>query len=246
MNKTFKQRALPLLTTLVLGAMAMDASAQMGYWEDQSGAMVRSGTGECVRTGHWTPELATAKCDPDLMPKTLAAAPADVSAKTRRVVPAAMPVTEKVSMDADALFDFDKSVIKPKGEEALDEMVRRLNLRGADLGLIVPTGHTDSIGDAEYNMDLSTRRAEAVKTYLIGKGIDGDLISTVGKGERRPVSDNATAKGRTENRHVVIEVTRRMTPLKPCTKTQGLFYGAPGMARSALMGDVPIRKVTIG
>lgn len=212
MNKTFKQRALPLVTALVLGAMAMDASAQLGYWEDQSGVMVRSGNGECVRTGHWTPELATAKCDPDLMPKKVAAAPVDAAPKAR-VVPAAMPVTEKVSMDADALFDFDKSVIKPKGKEALDEMVRKLNLKGAELGLIVSTGHTDSTGGAEYNMDLSMRRAEAVKTYLISKGIDGDLINAVGKGERRPISDNATTKGRTENRHVVIEVTStRTTP----------------------------------
>jgi OOP family OmpA-OmpF porin len=212
MNKTFRQRALPLVTMLVLGAMAMDANAQMGYWEDQSGGMVRSGNGECVRTGHWTPKLATAKCDPDLMPKTVAAVPADPVPEAR-AAPAAMPVVEKVSMDADALFDIDKSAIKPKGKEALDEVVRNLNLAGAELGLIVSTGHTDSTGGAEYNMDLSTRRADAVKIYLISKGIDGNRINTVGEGERQPIADNATTEGRAENRHVVIEVTStRITP----------------------------------
>src|SRR3989344_4237067 len=106
--------------------------------------MIKSGTGTCVRTGNWAPELATAECDPGLMPKT-AAVPADPAPETR-AAPAPMPVTEKVTMDADALFDFDKSVIKPKGKEALDEVVRKLNLAGAELGLIVSTGHTDSTG----------------------------------------------------------------------------------------------------
>ena len=212
MNKTSRRWTRSLLTTLVLGATAMNANAQMGYWEDQSNNMVRSANGECVRTGHWTPSSATAECDPGLMPQKVAAVPAD-PAPQALAAPAAMPVTEKVTMDADALFDIDKSIIKPKGQEALDEVVRKLNLAGAELGLIVSTGHTDSTGSADYNMDLSTRRAEAVKTYFIAKGIDGDRINTVGEGERLPVADNATAQGRTENRHVVIEVTStRTTP----------------------------------
>jgi OOP family OmpA-OmpF porin len=193
--------------------MAMDVHAEnYGYWQDHAGAMVRSGTGTCVRTGDWTPELATAECDPDLMPKTVAAAPVEPVPETR-AAPAPMPVTEKVAMDADALFDIDKSVIKPKGKQALDEVVRNLSLAGAELGLIVSTGHTDSTGGAQYNMDLSTRRAEAVKIYLISKGIDGNRINTAGEGERQPIADNATAQGRAENRHVVIEVTStRTTP----------------------------------
>lgn len=212
-NSSTRLWGLPLGTALMLGAMAMDVHAKnYGYWQDHSGAMVRSGTGTCVRTGTWTPELATVECDPDLVPKTTAAAPAD-PAPVARAAPAPMPVTEKVTMDADAMFDFDKSDIKPKGKAALDEMVRKLNLEGAELGLIVTTGHTDSIGSAEYNMDLSTRRAEAVKTYLVSKGIDSNLINTEGKGERRPIGDNTTETGRTENRHVVIEVTStRTTP----------------------------------
>jgi OOP family OmpA-OmpF porin len=194
---------LPLSTALLLGAMVVDVHAQnYGYWQDHTGAMVRSGTGTCVRTGNWTPELAT--------PKTAAAAPADPAPEARSA-PAPVAVTEKVAMDADALFDFDKSAIKPKGKEALDEVVRKLNLAGAELRLITSTGHTDSVGSTEYNIDLSLRRAESVKAYLISQGIDGGQINSVGVGERQPFANNTTAKGRAQNRRVDIEVSSTRT-----------------------------------
>jgi OmpA-OmpF porin, OOP family len=116
-------------------------------------------------------------------------------------------------MDADAMFDFDKSEIKPKGKEALNEVVRKLNLAGAELELITTTGHTDNIGSTEYNIDLSLRRAEAVKGYLISQGVDGNHINSVGEGERQPFANNTTAQGRAENRRVDIEVSStRTTP----------------------------------
>lgn len=208
---SMKKRVLPLATALVLGAFAMDANAGFPpYWQDQSGKTVISGTGTCVRTGHWTPELATAECDSGLMPQKVAAAPADPVPEAP-AAPAPMPVTEKVTMDADAMFDFDKSEIKPQGKEALDEVVRKLNLAGAELGLITSTGHTDSIGSTEYNIDLSLRRAEAVKAYLISKGVDGGRINSVGEGERQPFANNTTAQGRAENRRVDIEVSSTRT-----------------------------------
>lgn len=213
-NSSTRLWSLPLSTALLLGTLVIDAHAKnYGYWQDHNGAMVRSGTGTCVRTGTWTPELATAECDPDLMPKTAAAAPADPvpEARAEPVVAAPMPVTEKVTMDADALFDSDKSAIKPKGKEALDEVVRKLNLAGAELGLIVSTGHADSTGSDEHNVGLSLRRAEAVKTYLISKGIDSNHIKTAGVGESQPFADNATAEGRAENRRVEIEVSSTRT-----------------------------------
>ncbi len=213
MNMLFSRQAFPLVAVLVLVAIATDADAQTdGYWQVQSSEIVKNGTPTCVRTGNWTPELATAKCDPDLMPKAAVVSHVD-SVPEAHAVSARVPAVEKVTMDADALFDFDKSIIRPKGKAALDEVVRKLNLAGAELGLIVSTGHTDSTGGSEYNMDLSMRRSEAVKTYLISKGIDADSINTVGEGERQPIADNATAAGRAENRRVEIEVTStRTTP----------------------------------
>ena len=206
---------------LLLGALAMNTHAETdGYWQANGGATIKNGAGTCVRSSTWTPASATAECDTDLMPKMAAAVPADPAPPARAepvavaaVTPIPMPVTEKVAMNADALFDFDKSEIKPDGKAALDEVVRRLNLAGAELGLIVTTGHTDSTGSSEYNMDLSNLRAEAVKTYLISKGIDANNIKTAALGESQPIADNATAAGRAENRHVNIEVTStRTTP----------------------------------
>jgi len=213
-----RQRVLPLAVALMLSTVAMGANAEnSGYWRTSDGALVMSGNGECWHTGRWTPALAIAECDRALMPKTAAAAPetaapapaAPVTEARAEPVAAAppMPVAEKVAIDANVLFDFDKSEIKPQGKAALEEITRKLNLAGTQLQLIVSTGHTDSTGSAAYNADLSLRRAEAVKAYLVSNGIDANAIKTAGVGESQPSADNATAEGRTENRHVEIEVT---------------------------------------
>jgi OOP family OmpA-OmpF porin len=62
------------------------------------------------------------------------------------------------------------------------------------------SGHTDSRGKADYNRDLSQRRADAVKVYFIGKGIDPSRLTTVGYGMDRPIADNTTESGRSKNR----------------------------------------------
>ena len=67
-------------------------------------------------------------------------------------------------------------------------------------------GHTDSVGSDAYNQKLSVRRAEAVKAYLVGKGVDAKRVYTEGKGEKQPVATNKTAAGRAQNRRVEIEV----------------------------------------
>ena len=209
-NTTIKKRILPVAMMLGAGVLALDVNAEVAaYWHDQSGNVIRSGTGTCVRTVNWTPALATAECQP--ASQKVAAAPAPPEPQRAAYTPEPRPAIEKVTMDADALFDFDKSDIKPNGKKALDEVVRKLNLEGAELGLIVSTGHTDSVGGTEYNKDLSLRRAQAVKSYLVSKGVDGDRIDTAGKGERQPSADNTTAAGRTENRRVEIEVTSTRT-----------------------------------
>ena len=205
-----RQRVLPLAVALILSTMAMGANAEnSGYWRTSDGALVMSGNRECWHGGNWTPALAIAECDPNLMPKTAAPPAAPVTEARAEPVAAAppVPVAEKIAMDTNVLFDFDASNIKPEGKAALDEVIRKLSLAGAELRLIVSTGHTDSTGTAAYNTDLSLRRAEAVKAYLVSNGIDTNDIKTAGVGESQPSADNATAEGRTENRHVEIEVT---------------------------------------
>ena len=105
---------------------------------------------------------------------------------------------------ADAFFDFDKSVLKPEGKAKLDDLVGKV--QGINLEVIIAVGHTDSVGSDAYNQRLSVRRAEAVKAYLVSKGIDKSRVYTEGKGEKQPVADNKTAEGRAKNRRVEIEV----------------------------------------
>ena len=105
---------------------------------------------------------------------------------------------------ADAFFDFDKSVLKPEGRAKLDDLVSKI--QDINLEVIIAVGHTDSVGSDAYNQRLSVRRAEAVKAYLVSKGIERNRIYTEGKGEKQPVADNRTAEGRAKNRRVEVEV----------------------------------------
>ena len=88
---------------------------------------------------------------------------------------------KKIDFSADALFDFDKYVLKPKGTEMLDELVSTLS--GATYDSIGAIGFTDPIGSVAYNQKLSERRANAVKTYLTGKGIAAEKVKAEGRGK---------------------------------------------------------------
>ena len=117
--------------------------------------------------------------------------------------PKPKPVAEKVTFAADVLFDFDKSVIKPEGRSKLDDLAGKV--KNINLEVVIAIGHADSIGTDAYNQKLSERRAQAVKDYLVSKGIPASKITTIGKGESQPVATNKTAEGRQKNRRVDIE-----------------------------------------
>ena len=191
-------------------ALATAAGAQtVDNWKNGSGDLVwKNGTNElCWRDSFWTPATAAAGCDGALVAP--AAAPAVVVVvPVAPVVPApaqpAPPAASKVTYAADAFFDFDKYVLKPEGKAKLDDLVGKV--KGVNLEVIIAVGHTDSIGTVEYNQKLSVRRAEAVKAYLVSKGIEKNRVYTEGKGKKQPVADNKTAEGRAKNRRVEIEV----------------------------------------
>lgn len=192
-------------------ALATAAGAQtIDNWKNGSGDLVwKNGTNElCWRDANWTPATAAPGCDGAIKPVAAAPAPAPAvapSAPTPAPAAAAAPVVPvKVSYASDAFFDFDKAVLKPAGKEKLDDLVGKV--KDINLEVIIAVGHTDSVGSDKYNQKLSLRRSEAVKAYLVSKGIEKNRVYTEGKGEKQPVADNKTAEGRAKNRRVEIEV----------------------------------------
>lgn len=121
-------------------------------------------------------------------------------------VPPPAPVYEKNTMSAEALFDHDKSVLKPEGKAALHELGDEIKAKGGSVVDIDVIGHTDSDGTEEYNQSLSVRRAQSVKDYLVIEGVDASIIDVSGEGELNPIASNATREGRAENRRVDILV----------------------------------------
>lgn len=208
LNKVAMMFAVAALATAA-GAQTRVTAANGGpvidNWQNGTGELVwKNGTNElCWRDANWTPATAAKGCDGALVP----AAPATVAtpaAPARPVAPPAPPAASKVTFAADAFFDFDKSVLKPEGRAKLDDLVSKI--RDVNLEVIIAVGHTDSVGSDAYNQRLSVRRAEAVKAYLVTKGIERNRVYTEGKGEKQPVADNKTAEGRAKNRRVEIEV----------------------------------------
>ena len=181
-----------LLQLLAIAGIAISSSAfaqkSVDNWVNSTGIVWKNGTNElCWRNANWTPATAAQGCD-----GAIAAAPA------------ASPIAAaKVTLNADALFDFDKSVLKPAAQASLDSLAGKV--KSLTLEVIVAVGHTDSVGTDAYNQKLSIRRAEAVKKHLVSQGIEAKRIYVEGKGESQPVADNKTAEGRAKNRRVQIE-----------------------------------------
>jgi OmpA-OmpF porin, OOP family len=109
-----------------------------------------------------------------------------------------------VTFAADAFFDVNKAILKPEAKAKLDDLAGKV--KDINLEVIIAVGHTDSDGSDAANQKLSVRRSEAVKAYLVSKGIEQNRVYTEGKGEKQPVADNKTKEGKTKNRRVEIEV----------------------------------------
>ncbi|MES2237231.1 MAG: OmpA family protein [Pseudomonadota bacterium] len=170
----------------------IDTAGTVGYVIDQRGYVAKSGTGLCWRTGYWTPAMAIEECDPDLVKKEVAAAPVEPAAAPVPA-PAPKPAAQKVTLSADALFDFDKAILRSEGKGKLDKLVE--DMKGINLEVIIATGHADRFGTDAYNQKLSEKRAAAVKTYLVGKGVDANRVFAEGKGKTQPVTKPDDCKG---------------------------------------------------
>jgi OOP family OmpA-OmpF porin len=195
-----------LVTCVASGMLPLTAAAEngtnQGYWVSSDGHVVKSGYGLCWRAGYWTPAMATPECDPNLIAKVAAPLPPMAAATPAPApIPAPQPariVPRKISLSADALFDFDKSTLKSEGKVLLDNLALELN--GVSYDTIAVTGYTDRIGSAAYNQKLSERRANTVKVYLESTGVAANSISAEGKGKAQPVTNPGDCKGRVSKR----------------------------------------------
>jgi OOP family OmpA-OmpF porin len=177
------------LVVALLAGIGFAATAQERvYVIDQRDVVAKSGFGLCWRTGYWTPAAAAkdpagCECDKDLIPKEVCEPPAPPAPAP---VAAPKPAGEKITVAADALFDFNKATLRPEGKAKLDEVVAKS--KAINLEVILVVGHTDRIGSDSYNQKLSEKRAAAVKEYVVAKGIEANRVYTEGKGEKQPVT----------------------------------------------------------
>jgi OOP family OmpA-OmpF porin len=205
-------KILTLLTGSVAAVALVSGSAlaqTVNVTTDSQGLPVRDSQGQCVLTsGIAHPDCQPKKDAPAPAPSAPAApgapaAPAKPAAPAAAAKPAPASVKQAVVIQADALFDFDKSVVRPDGKKNIDDALAKL--AGVDVEMVIATGHTDNVGTDAYNQKLSERRAAAVKEYLVSKGIPAAKVTTLGKGESQPVATNKTKEGRQKNRRVDIE-----------------------------------------
>jgi OOP family OmpA-OmpF porin len=204
---TKKQIALAVSCALALGVLSGVARAEgdvqtkgvdMGYLVNQQGSVVVSGFGLCWHSGVGpAPTSPPMECGGAAPAPTAAAEPAPkpqpIAAAAPAPKPAPAPVVQRITLDADTLFDFDKSVLRPAGKTALDDFVVKLD--GIKPEVINAVGYTDRFGTEAYNQRLSERRVLAVRTYLVTKGIESSRIHTEGKGETQPVTKAGECDG---------------------------------------------------
>lgn len=217
-NGSVKKFAIGMVTvfTLLESGIGIAETAPVdkrGYLIDTRGNVVKNSYNQCWRTGYWTPELAIAECDPDLVKKE---APKVVEVPPVPVPPPPPKPVIQVRIATATLFDFDMAVIRPEGKKILDEQVVAILKNHPEVKGLVIVGHADRIGTVEYNQKLSERRAAAGKAYLVEQGIPADRIKTIGKGksEPDPVADTPVkckgVRGR-DNLIACLQPDRRIT-----------------------------------
>ena len=196
-----------IVTTLAMASLTLagiagaDEITKEGYLIDSRGDVVKSGTGLCWHTGYWTPAMAIMECDPDLVKK-----PVTRITTVPPVPPIPGRVHAPVTLQTEALFDVDSSVIRADGKKKLDdEVVGKMKEYPQD-EVVLLTGHADRIGSEAYNQNLSQRRADAVRAYMIDQGIEAKRIQTAAKGESEPIvsCDNVKGMVNSKNRKLVV------------------------------------------
>lgn len=241
MNSVIRSTLIGLAAAGVLLPGSAAAQAKDGYLQSATSGVVKSaGAGVCVRTSQWTPALAIAECDPDLVKKPMAApmaapmakpAPAPKAAPAKKKKAKPLNVQYKIELQG---MPFAKAEMTPDNVKEADKFLaglrKAIKTRGpVNIGAVVVTGHTDRIGGLAYNQGLSERRAVVVKDFLIKRGVDQKLIFWEGKAFKQPIPvtkfcDNKMPRKQlieclAPNRRVTVEVVGRADPVaKPKPK----------------------------
>lgn len=211
-------RSAALAALLAIPAATSAQGSPSGYLVDTRGAVVKDAFNLCWRTGYWAPAMAVAECDPDLVPKAppapapaprqatpapKPAAPAPAPAPAAK--PAAKPAAAAprrcdatVTLQADELFAFNKATLSKAALARLDKDVLARMAACATVEAVVVTGHTDRLGSQQYNQKLSAKRADAVKAYLVRKGVVANKVETLGMGKTAPAKFCPDGKSRNE------------------------------------------------
>jgi OOP family OmpA-OmpF porin len=212
-NSILVQTVVAATLSLTVTAVGAQVPNNDGHLFDTRGVVAKSGFGLCWKTTRWTPAMALAECDPDLVKKPEPPKPAPAAAPAAPAKPKMCNFS--YSLQNDATFAFGKADLNAAGKDQLDKNVIAKLGGCASIKLMLITGHTDRIGGHDTNQKLSEKRAEAVKAYLDSKGAKADSVETMGAGKTQAVpgvkcDDKQPRKKLIEclapNRRVVVEV----------------------------------------
>lgn len=230
----FRLASATLLMLASLGATAqskdivVDGQGEVPYVVDQRNVVARSGFDLCWRTGYWTPAAAGAvkageppvgcQCDKDVVGADTCAPAARGAAGAPAAVAAAAPAAAakcdfSVNLSADSTFAFNKATLTGSAKTTLDNAVIAKLGNCAAVDTLIITGHTDRLGSQGYNQKLSEKRADAVKAYLLAKGVKAANVETMGAGKTQPIKGCDDKLGRKKlieclapNRRVTVDV----------------------------------------
>jgi OmpA-OmpF porin, OOP family len=175
-------------------ASASAVHAAEGYLA-AGGEPVRSAAGECWRTGAWGPHAAKIECNPQLAAAPAATPVVEAPARgdthpapqsEKASLEAHEPIPQRLTYSTEVLFDFDGTQLRADGRKVLDDLAQKL--LATELESVAAIAHADRVGDDAYNERLALRRADAIRTYLVGKGVPEKLVRVDSKGERQPVT----------------------------------------------------------
>ncbi len=183
---------LAVLTLMAGSTLAESRGTTSGYAGDSAGNIITSGTGDCIHTSSWSKDKATVVgCDGYVL-----------NAEVKIVKGEGLNAIWMISFPQAELFAFDKAEMTDAGKAYIQAHRNELGDDLAQVYAVTVIGYTDTTGDAEYNMGLSLRRAQAVSEYLVTLGVPADKLRALGRGENDPIASNNTDAGRAHNRRV--------------------------------------------